>query len=347
MRSSTICAATTSEARVRECCCDLKATVTDLSDAIRSASVLFFRLTGRQTKYAGECTHTVRPWIPSSCSCSCKPCCCELDHVRLPGACEIVQVVVDGVILDPNTYALDGDRLVERYGYEWPKCQSMGNNSSPLSVFTQSVSTPYVTPVTLSAQADGTITVTGLPANSADSIVLVDSLGVEYAFPTARVAGTVFSTTAGAIDWEKEQVFNVVKLVKDKQPFNAVTTIVPVSYHYRTYITRPLYSGSDHPENTFQVTYRTGCNISEEIQIAVAVLACELAKARCGDNTCRLPRHMQSFSRDGERFFEGPGAPGLTGIPEVDKVILSINPKGLSKNGRLLKPSRTRYSRYR
>lgn len=123
------------------------------------ATYVLWAFTGRQF---GTCEVTVRPcgsdcnvyggwmtypvtadgigtvWAPfirdgSWFNCGCVgPCACEPEcSVRLPGpVAGIVEVTVDGVVIDPALYRVDNRwRLVGVNGQCWPKCQNLGLTS--------------------------------------------------------------------------------------------------------------------------------------------------------------------------------------------------------------------------
>lgn len=76
------------------------------------------------------------------------------------------------------------------------------------------------------------------------------------------------------------------------------------------------------------VTYDRGVPVPEGGEIAAGVLALELAKAACNDNTCQLPRRMQTMSRQGVTVamldsFEDIDK-GHTGIWIIDSWIASM-----------------------
>lgn len=50
---------------------------------------------------------------------------------------------------------------------------------------------------------------------------------------------------------------------------------------------------------TFEVTYRRGTEVPVGGRVAAGVLACELAKAACQDDTCQLPQRVQTVTRQG------------------------------------------------
>lgn len=58
-------------------------------------------------------------------------------------------------------------------------------------------------------------------------------------------------------------------------------------------------SAESGTEGTWSVTYRRGIDVPSGGQIAAGVLACELAKAACGDSSCQLPKRVQSITRQG------------------------------------------------
>lgn len=90
----------------------------------------------------------------------------------------------------------------------------------------------------------------------------------------------------------------------------------------------------DVPETgTLQVTYGRGEPVPQDILDITAILACEFAKS-CGDlaGTCRLPGRLQTLSRQGVTVsmvdIEKSLKFGLTGLPDVDQVIMADNPFG-------------------
>lgn len=87
----------------------------------------------------------------------------------------------------------------------------------------------------------------------------------------------------------------------------------------------PAVVGSD----TFQVTYNIGVAVPAGGQIAAGVLACEFAKAVCGDNSCRLPERVRTVARQGISMelmdtFNSMYINGNTGLFLVDSWIASI-----------------------
>lgn len=89
-------------------------------------------------------------------------------------------------------------------------------------------------------------------------------------------------------------------------------------------LTRP----SDEP-GTWTVTYRRGVPVPDGVDRLVGVLALEFLNA-CTGGKCRLPRRVQSVSRNGVSYqMVDPSdiyASGKTGIPEIDLWLASVNP---------------------
>lgn len=92
----------------------------------------------------------------------------------------------------------------------------------------------------------------------------------------------------------------------------------------------------------FQVSYVRGTPVPAALLGAAGVLACEFAKACAGDNNCRLPVTVQSIARQGVTAiftdYQALLDRGLTGLPEVDQVIVALNPFALKARLRVWSP---------
>lgn len=92
----------------------------------------------------------------------------------------------------------------------------------------------------------------------------------------------------------------------------------------------------------FAVEYRPGEPLPAAGSIAAGRLACEFAKACTGIGDCQLPGQLASLSRlgiqvenvDPAAFLED----GLTGLPEVDTWIRSVNPGRLASRPTVWSP---------
>lgn len=329
MRCSTICGSTTTQARVLECCCDLKPDI-DLSDAMKVASVLFWRLTGRQVKYAGTCVHTVKP-------CE-KGCTCDLEFVKLPGACDIVEVVLDGLVVDPDSYRLSNGLLYNLADEAWPLCQNPKNNADKLKVFTETVTVlGGKTSLIVTPLLSGLFDLTGVVPIFAGSSVVISNAIESIEIPSVCVVANTVNPVLAVTDVDVAAIRLFVKRFTNKTG----SFVAPFSFDYtkvftRNYTDRPLVGVFADPKGTFQIKYKTGCCVPDEVQIAVGALACEIAKARCGDEGCRLPDYLKNVTLDGVDFAVSQATKGLTGLTEVDRLILSINPNGLQRSGRIL-----------
>lgn len=99
---------------------------------------------------------------------------------------------------------------------------------------------------------------------------------------------------------------------------------------------------SDDEPGTFSVQYRPGQPLPRIGQIAAGELACQFAKACAGDADCTLPKQLQSLSRNGVQVeVVDPNLltdQGLTGYPNVDLFVKTVNPARLQRGPRVLSP---------
>jgi hypothetical protein len=101
-------------------------------------------------------------------------------------------------------------------------------------------------------------------------------------------------------------------------------------------------TAADTAPDTFSVQFTYGIDPPAAGVLAAATLACELALACAGSDSCRLPRRVQQITRDGvsmalldplTMFDEG-----RFGIPEVDMFIATYNPKKLQRRASVVSP---------
>lgn len=89
--------------------------------------------------------------------------------------------------------------------------------------------------------------------------------------------------------------------------------------------TWPSNSDPTDPDG-FRVDYLIGEDPPSGAGMVTGILACERAKAICGDKTCRLPRTMREVSRQGVTMVKGDTGDGIIfGLPEVDQWVTSAN----------------------
>lgn len=88
-----------------------------------------------------------------------------------------------------------------------------------------------------------------------------------------------------------------------------------------------MSAGPFQPD-TWQVTYARGLPVPVGGQIAAGLLACEFAKALCNDQSCQLPRRVQTVTRQGVTVamldaFDDIDT-GHTGIWMIDSWVASV-----------------------
>lgn len=91
----------------------------------------------------------------------------------------------------------------------------------------------------------------------------------------------------------------------------------------------------------FTVRYRRGETVPQAVLDATAVLVCELGKL-CAGQACRLPPRVASLTRQGVQVqfadLTDLIAQRLTGIDEIDRVILAVNPGRLTSPPQIYTP---------
>ena len=99
--------------------------------------------------------------------------------------------------------------------------------------------------------------------------------------------------------------------------------------------------------NTFTITGVFGRTVPQEALDAAGLLACEIGKAIAGQ-PCRLPQRMQSLTRQGVSV-QFPTVNtyldrGLTGLNEVDQLVVQLNPGRLMRAPKILSPDISPYT---
>jgi hypothetical protein len=93
--------------------------------------------------------------------------------------------------------------------------------------------------------------------------------------------------------------------------------------------------------NVFEVTYLRGREVPVALAQATSTLACEYAKA-CMGQVCRLPSRVASIARQGVTISMVDIAEilknGLTGLWELDQLIMAYNPYGMKGRTRFYSP---------
>lgn len=96
----------------------------------------------------------------------------------------------------------------------------------------------------------------------------------------------------------------------------------------------------DGEPDTWSVTYDYGVAPPAGGAEMAAIYGCELAKGCANDDSCRLPRRVQSITREGiTQVLIDPFDflnEGRTGLYEVDAWITSLNPQGADRAGKVI-----------
>jgi hypothetical protein len=107
----------------------------------------------------------------------------------------------------------------------------------------------------------------------------------------------------------------------------------------------PVIQNLNHVDgdvDTWSVTYFHGTPVPGALLAAAGTLACEYIKACNGDSSCRLDGRVVSIVRTGVEMQMTPLDDllklGYTGLQEVDMLIRSYNPTGLTHRLRLYSP---------
>lgn len=136
-----------------------------------------------------------------------------------------------------------------------------------------------------------------------------DKCSCEYV-PTVELAGPVASI--------------------DSVILNGVT-LDPADYRVDNYRYLVRTDGGDWPvcNTDFDVTYQIGVEVPAGGELAAGVLACQMAKAFCGDKSCQLPQRIQQMTRQQVQVtvldnYSTMYQYGTTGIWVVDSWVGSI-----------------------
>lgn len=96
----------------------------------------------------------------------------------------------------------------------------------------------------------------------------------------------------------------------------------------------------------FTVTYLRGEELPAGLQIAAGILAGEFAMSCAGDDNCRLPARLTSLTRQGVSVqvatINSYLDLGMTEIPEVDAIVVALNPYRQTERSRVYSLDRPR-----
>lgn len=106
-------------------------------------------------------------------------------------------------------------------------------------------------------------------------------------------------------------------------------------------LTAPIQPREQYPNEaagSFAVEYWRGTPVPPGGRRAVSILACELWKACIGDSTCRLPRGIQSISREGIDYTLVDQQDMVTSLPDVNGWVQTVNPRGMAERSTVWSP---------
>lgn len=97
-------------------------------------------------------------------------------------------------------------------------------------------------------------------------------------------------------------------------------------------------------DGTWGIRYWRGLPVPAAGVLAISTLACELWKSCTGDDTCRLPRGVQSINREGVSYTLVDQDPNLlANLPNVQGWVDSVNPKHLTEQAYVWSPDLPRW----
>lgn len=115
------------------------------------------------------------------------------------------------------------------------------------------------------------------------------------------------------------------------------TTVAPIVASSVECRTEFSVTADGSRDRTWQITYSYGTPIPDDARLAAASLACQVALARCGSDNCRLPGNVASIAREDTLYTfmtsEDMAGKMMTGLPEVDLWVQSVNPHGAIQRG--------------
>lgn len=275
---------------------------------------------------------------------------CELPCLDLPSTVnEVIEIVIDGEVLDPSAYKIEAFRKICRVdGLEWP-CFNNYLGDSVINVNEIQQATVDAT----GGQWEIEVTTqTGIPAELVDHTfaAVVDATAtaaeVEAALEALPNMGDGSVTVSGGPgdaggNFPYVIEFNVVELtsapsvvISDVSLAGGAATVTPLQ----------TQAGVRSPLGAWHVTYEYGKPVPDGGSYVAAIFACQIALNRCGAEGCILPQRLKNITREGvEMAFADPLEfidHGQVGIYEVDLWLNSVNPKKLQRRSRVYRADR-------
>lgn len=230
-------------------------------------------------------------------------CVVGMDHViRLPGPISnIIEIVIDGEVLDPSNYRIRGHREVVRLDAPWPKYNDLTHS-----------------PYDKRHGENIIVSDSAIKCNCADSKNWVDAWAADAGHTTAS---SICSTCEGVIGAEIDPHAATTHRWANDPTYESVLASLNKSVKTCSSWVIRYYQGKCPPISG---------------QLACAALAKEII-GWLEDSGC-FPKNMRRLTADGidARFsdrFQAIGGKDLFGIPEVDIFLMAVNPNSLARRG--------------
>lgn len=257
---------------------------------------------------------------------------CNIPWLTLPGPIvSIEQIVVNGVVLDPSAYAIEGGRRIGRLdGLTWP----CSNDLHDLTLFEDALFG-----VTVSGDnGSWTLTVTVDEVDTSFVIDVADTAAdIQAALVAEYGAGSV-TVVGGPADALGADPFTITFNTQVVAPPVSISADFPnlaIGVDPGSVSIETVTEGAAPSAGAWYVTYSYGKPVPKGGAFAAAVFAGQVALSRCGSMECTLPARLKDISREGvDMSFADPLefiGKGEVGIYEVDLWLNSVNPKKLQR----------------
>lgn len=174
--------------------------------------------------------------------------------------------------------------------------------------------------------------------------VIIDGTWYNMCGPGCRCAARCEIGLDGPTDTDSVLQVTVRGDVVDPSAYQIQNNYLLVRTDNQCWPTCIDYSKQDPPE--FTVTYLRGTPPPAALQIMAGVLAFEYGLACAGSDECRLPARLQSMTRQGVSVQVAIGTQyidfGMTGLADVDALVIQLNPNRLTERPMVLSPDRPR-----
>jgi len=275
---------------------------------------------------------------------------CDIPCVDLASTVnDIVEILIDGEVLDPSAYRIQAYRRVCRIdGGTWPcsnnflgECVQNVNEIQQITVDATGGQWSIEVTATVGPPANLTSTTETAVLNATDTAAAVQSaleslsnVGVGSVAVTGG-PGDVGGTTPYVVEFTAVELTSApVVAVADVSLTGGASTVVQLQTQV----------GVRTPIGSWCITYLYGKPVPADGRIAAAKFACQIALDNCGADGCILPQRLKELSREGiDMAFADPLDfldQGKVGIYEVDLFLQTVNPHRIQRRARMYRPDR-------